>query len=247
MQQRITEDRIETLVGDIIIVSYVRKTHNDNTLVRVEHLNSEKQLHSPYDPDGTEEEYKPAVIEYDYGKITYKIWYQNGKNHRDGDLPAKIGYYENGNISFEKWYKDDKLHRISDGEDKPAYVSYYENGNIQSKSWYQNGKIHRENAPAFIIYNDKNLIIEEKWYQNGKLHRSPLNLCSLLPKKGEEIKHLPAHTTYNPYGYIRNELYAMNGIYYDPYVRMQYLNAYFNSLTEDEFEKIIKVANLIKN
>jgi len=57
-----------------------------------------------------------------------KVWYKNGKLHRDGDKPAVV--YAHGD---QCWYKNGELHR--DG-DKPAIV--YVNG---FKAWYKNGRL----------------------------------------------------------------------------------------------------------
>lgn len=79
-----------------------------------------------------------------------KKWYQDGKIHRDNDLPA-IEY-----VSGRKdWYQQGKLHRVGD---HPAVI--YPDG---FKSWYIEGIRHRDgDQPAFIFPNGY-----KEWYTNG--------------------------------------------------------------------------------
>jgi hypothetical protein len=106
-----------------------------------------------------------------------KHWYQNGKLHRDGDLPAKEfadgekHWYQNGkrhrdgdlpaieDTGGKVWYLNDKIHRDSD---LPAIE--FSNG---TKEWYRNGKFHRDgDLPAIIGAHGT-----KQWYQNDKIHR----------------------------------------------------------------------------
>jgi len=92
---------------------------------------------------------EPAIVA-DNG--TYKVWYKQGKIHREGDLPAITR-----NEIYQEWYKEGELHR--DG-DLPAIQ-----GN-NMREWYKNGKLHRDgDLPAFQGNNMR------EWYKNGKLHR----------------------------------------------------------------------------
>lgn len=84
----------------------------------------------------------------------YQAWFQNGKLHRDGDMPAVIR--TNGT---QIWYRNEKIHRDND---LPAEM--YANG---TQKWYQNGKLHRDNDLPAIIRSDGN----KEWYQNGLKHR----------------------------------------------------------------------------
>jgi hypothetical protein len=83
---------------------------------------------------------KPAIVYYD--KLIYddsnehqlskfikvegtKLWYKNGKCHREGDLPAYIGA-----DGSQEWYKNGLCHR---DDNKPAiqssqYIEYYNYG-----------------------------------------------------------------------------------------------------------------------
>lgn len=90
-----------------------------------------------------------------------KIWFKDGKRHRDGDLPA---------VQSDKtltWYKNGVIHREGD---LPAKV-FLNSSKIPwilgavSEEWYMNGERHREgNMPAVI---DNLLGIQEYWI-NGE-------------------------------------------------------------------------------
>ncbi len=64
--------------------------------------------------------------------IEYK---QNGKYHRDNDLPAIISLDK----KVQHWYKNGKPYRKYG---KPAYVRYYEQYEFFRIQWFRNGKIH---------------------------------------------------------------------------------------------------------
>ena len=83
-----------------------------------------------------------------YGQLG---WMQNGRLHRDGDLPARI--YTDGSLA---WYQNGRLHR--DG-DKPAVIS-----GDSSLAWYQNGQLHRFGGPAEIWLDG-----EFEWWVNGEV------------------------------------------------------------------------------
>ena len=82
-----------------------------------------------------------------------KMWYKNGKYHRDGDLPAIE--FNNGT---KYWYKNDKYHR--DG-DLPAIE--YANG---YKLWYKNGIKYYPIIQLIVINIIKIKIIKigNKWW-----------------------------------------------------------------------------------
>jgi len=90
----------------------------------------------------------------------FKLWYRNGKYHRDGDEPAYIQKFGNESPVFHKrWYKNGQLHR--DG-DQPAVIR----PNSNCKEWWKNGKLHRDgDLPAFIDQE------KQEWYKDGKRHR----------------------------------------------------------------------------
>jgi hypothetical protein len=109
----------------------------------------------------------------------YQAWYQNGKLHRDGDMPAVIRtngeqqWFQNGKrhrdhdlpaiiytCGTQKWYQNDKLHRDND---LPAEM--YASG---TQKWYQNDKLQRDNDLPAIVHEDGS----KEWFQNGKRHRS---------------------------------------------------------------------------
>lgn len=68
-------------------------------------------------------------------------WFQNGKLHRDDDLPAIV----NANGS-NQWYQNGKLHRDND---LPAIV--WENG---SNEWFRHGRRYRKNDLSVIVNED---------------------------------------------------------------------------------------------
>jgi hypothetical protein len=112
-------------------------------------------------------ESKPDKIIEKY-KLTDYEWYdEDGKLHRDNDLPARITF--NKNIIFkEEWYLHGLLHRK---ENKPAIIQYREGTNdILWSEWLLNGARHREDGPAFILYNENGKLIREEWYLNGVRH-----------------------------------------------------------------------------
>jgi len=83
-------------------------------------------------------------------KYGSKYWYRNGKQHRDGDLPA-VEYVD----GTKEWWKNGELHR--DG-DLPA-VEWL----CGDKEWWKNGKQHRDgDLPAIEFANG-----DKYWYKNG--------------------------------------------------------------------------------
>jgi hypothetical protein len=97
--------------------------------------------------------YTPHSID-DLPIINYnrtQSWYKEGKQHRDGDLPARI--YASGT---QVWYKEGKLHRDCD---LPAYI--YAGGD---KEWYKEGKLHRDGDLPAVIFADG----DQHWYKEGK-------------------------------------------------------------------------------
>lgn len=70
---------------------------------------------------------RSAMITFRTDKFGTLRWYKDGKEHRDGDLPAWID--ADGN---QYWFKDGKLHR--DG-DLPAII-----GANGTQIWYKDGK-----------------------------------------------------------------------------------------------------------
>jgi hypothetical protein len=94
---------------------------------------------------------EPAIVA-DNG--TYKVWYKQGKIHRDNDLPAI-----SRNESYQEWYKDGELHR--DG-DLPAII-----GSDNHQEWYVNGEVHRDGDLPAVIYGEI-----RQWYKNGVFIKS---------------------------------------------------------------------------
>ena len=96
----------------------------------------------------------------DGGETRYEL---NGKQHREGDLPAHIYIHSNGSRT-EIWYKEGELHR--DG-DLPAIIHIDSDGS-RTESWYKAGKRHHDgDFPAHIyigLYGSRT----EHWYKDGK-------------------------------------------------------------------------------
>jgi len=84
-----------------------------------------------------------------------QTWYQNGKRHRNFDLPAII--FDNGH---QIWYQNGKRHR---NFDLPAVI--WVNG---TQEWYQNGQCHREYDRPAIIYSSG----RQEWYLDNKFIRA---------------------------------------------------------------------------
>jgi hypothetical protein len=106
-------------------------------------------------------------------------WYQNGRLHREGDLPAVQSptrqlWYREGLLHRDddkpavqeecewKWYRLGKLHR---DHDKPAVM------NGSGQKWYCDGELHREGDKPAVVRNDAYGGGYEAWYWRGKLHR----------------------------------------------------------------------------
>lgn len=87
-----------------------------------------------------------------------KVWKKNGLMHRDGDLPAYMGYILLDRDIAHK-FKQDKIMENPNGGKSVLYASYL--------SWYKNGELHRDNDKWAVCKNN----IQFEWYQNGLLHR----------------------------------------------------------------------------
>lgn len=120
----------------------------------------------------------------DFPKVmTNQEWYQNGKIHRDNDLPAVIRP-----MSYKQWFQHGDIHRDND---KPAAI--WTNGRTE---WYKHGKLHRENdLPAVILNNGT-----QEWHKNGLLYRDngqpPITLGDSTQyryNKGEKYKNSICH------------------------------------------------------
>lgn len=106
--------------------------------------------------------------------VVFKWLQQDGRLHRDEDLPSWIKYNKEGQILYERWYQDGHQHR---DHDRPAEIKYiYTYGNKQgwkqTEEWYQNGKKHRNgDLPAVIQYNTEGQIEYVEWRRDGLQHR----------------------------------------------------------------------------
>ena len=81
-------------------------------------------------------EYTYKRSNYSNGSVRSEVWFEDGKVHRDNDMPAAIYYRKDGSVKSEKWLNDDKCHRDND---KPALIYYHKDGSIRSESWYKDG------------------------------------------------------------------------------------------------------------
>ena len=121
----------------------------------------------------------PFVTYYhENGNKQLELWFQNGEDHRDHNLPSHITYYKNGNKEHEGWYRNGKRYRDPKVEPSgeiinlPVWIKYYENGNKEYEIWCnENGHVHRGNLPAQIFYYKNGNIRKEEWYRNGEIYR----------------------------------------------------------------------------
>lgn len=97
-----------------------------------------------------------------------KLWFKNGKQHRDHDLPA----VECGS-GDKYWCKNGECHRDND---LPAIE--YISGN---KCWLQYGQLHRENDLPAVIGPSI-----QKWYTHGNF------------VKEENLNNTTGEATFNP-------------------------------------------------
>lgn len=109
----------------------------------------------------------PAVIGYWNGKKSREEWYKEGKRHREGDQPAYIlYYYPDGGKSGEAWFQDGKSHREGD---LPTHIRYWMNGNKMDEEWHNKGRLHRVGKPAKVVYNKEDGSIErEEYWTDGQ-------------------------------------------------------------------------------
>jgi hypothetical protein len=141
----------------------------------------------------TEVEYYDETFLGEGYKISTEIWKENGKVHRDGDLPAVIEYYRDGSLKALRYFNHNNKHRIGgpqlikfyeDGgvqieayyennkryrADGPAYIAYFPNGNFEEISWYDaEGRLHNLDEPALVEFNSRGDVIRSEWWWNGQ-------------------------------------------------------------------------------
>ena len=218
-----TIDRLETLVDDKVVVSYVEKVYDGNILIKIKYLNENKQLDRKICSDKIENDEPSVIAYYKNGNIMYEDWYRNGNRHRDGDLPAYIEYYDNkGLIYFKSWWKNNEKHR--DG-DKPAYIQYDSDSKIIIESWWKNNEKHRASEegdlPAHIEYNSNGDIVGEYWYQDDRLYRN---------------NNKPVHIKYNDKGKVCDP---------NSQIRQEIKND-LDNMDEDTLIKVKNILDIIK-
>ena len=129
---------------------------NYNNLIIMNWYNKKGKLHRI---DG------PALIYYYNNKISYVVWYCDGKINRKYG-PARIRFRRDGGELVEEWwYVEDKINRLN----FPAHFEYYySNGKIYTENWYENDLLHRSgDLPAIITYGEDGIIYSEIYYMHG--------------------------------------------------------------------------------
>jgi hypothetical protein len=158
-----------------VIVTKIRKTYENNILITIEYFNYKDELHRDED--------EPAIIHhYHDGSCMKKVWYQNGKKHRDGDEPAEINY---DSSLLKIWYKNGKRHRDND---LPAIIRQETNGKLYYEEWYQNDKLHRpiENGPAIKKYDYYGKLVSELYYLEDEKFITNIDLIKKISKFNRE-------------------------------------------------------------
>ena len=107
----------------------------------------------------------PAVASADG---TSMAWYRNGKLQRDGGLPARVCTLEDGTL-VEEWY-DDEEGRLHRGGDLPAVVHTAPSGVRVREQWARYGRVDRPCGSALIVRSPTGDVLEEEWYEKGLLH-----------------------------------------------------------------------------
>ena len=131
-------------------------------------------------------------IEYDYytdgsQMISLESHHKDGRTHRDGDLPAHIGYHTNGNVAYEWYFVNGVAHREGD---KPTYIRYFINGGVCMKEYKKHGKRHRGGGnPAYIVYNESGDITYEKYCEDGRDIREVIRNGGEIYKKAYPKQH----------------------------------------------------------
>jgi hypothetical protein len=143
--------------------------------IGVQSFNKNLQPHSYGDAPAYDDEIK-------------KLWYKNGRLHREGDKPAVITsdgkkeYWKNGNLykkedsNAQRWYdedgnphRDNMLPAVIQGDDKLFYFHGIYYGKIEGKKqeWVDsNREQHSYNdLPQINVYGDR------LWFKHGFLHR----------------------------------------------------------------------------
>ena len=117
-------------------------------------------------------------------RVVERLWYRDGRWHRDGDRPAveeffDVGGDESRRVHQLRWYRHGQMHR--DG-DRPAIESFFnvdgdESRRIHQRVWIQDGQTHRDgDRPAleefFDVDGDESRRVSKRvWYRDGQMHR----------------------------------------------------------------------------
>ena len=88
-------------------------------------------------------------IQRSTGTVVSEVWYRFGKEHRDGDLPARIyRSHDTGRIVHEEYMKNGMTHR----ETGPAIINYHPDTGrpYRWEYWYNDRKIPKKDWKALI-------------------------------------------------------------------------------------------------
>jgi hypothetical protein len=101
-------------------------------------FNAQGNLHSYNGMPATFQALEDGVFSLD--------WYDDGKSHRDGDLPLSIIVDSTGNVEYESYGLHGVPHR---GNNLPA------DSNAFSKIWLVQGAMHNSESYASLLYPDE--------------------------------------------------------------------------------------------
>lgn len=110
---------------------------------------------------------KKRIYTFEGTKIPQKIIWENnqGKIHRENDLPAVISFYETGEIDFCEWYQNGEPYR--DNPNAPDFLEYYKKNHCIKKTKNR----HRFKDYIFTKqYDQKGKILMRACYYKNQLH-----------------------------------------------------------------------------
>jgi hypothetical protein len=112
------------------------------------------------------------VTDFDqHGRIYQRRWFEDGKLHRQDDLPASIETSPETNSPYlEQWFIRGQQCRT---EDRPAYVLFSESNGVKvMEKWYIDGSLGRsDDKPAVVEWREDGTLAREEWFVRGLRHR----------------------------------------------------------------------------
>lgn len=107
---------------------------------------------------------EPSGFLYRINGSYREVWHKNGKEHRDGDLPAVLERKDDGRISGQTWKQDGLEHRLGNpSSTQQDSREYWEH-------WSIKGNSHRENGPSNLsVYADGT--VHQHFSREGKTFR----------------------------------------------------------------------------